>query len=600
MVSPDGSLRIYFSMGHQQGMTRAMSPLGLSIFPIMLPIGRAPDGLSNPYLRPAGGRMFVDITPLLRHPFLRRVVFALLAQFDALAPAMLQEAMRRPGFRRARPAHLSWGFVRFAAAMARRVLAALWLRDLTGFVTRTNALHDEFVAQVRQRLQNSPSGKARLEASAAILRDLFSFFVHWVPEAAAGVAAARLLPRLARRYLPADQAETLALGIPGNVVNEMNLALDDLAALARQIPSLRDHFTRLGEDAHAWLEQAAALEGTRPFLDALEAFLDRYGVRGPGEIDIARPRWRENPAPLLQVLAAHVLGPAHSQRAQWDQMVRQREAAYQALLQTAGRGPFGWARRWLFRLLYHVATQTGGMREHHKFLAVRVLAEIKEALKATAADLVARGVLRQADDIWFLTWKELLRLETIPSTPPWKENMNAAEGRADSEEDWDALIARRRADMKRFQRLTPPIVITSEGETPVVRHRRANVPPGALVGQPVSSGVVEGVARVVHDPQRERLVPGEILVAEFTDPGWTPLFINAAGLVLEVGGSLTYGAVVAREYGIPAVVGVREATKKIHTGQRIRVDGNRGFVEVLAPLPAPSGGGKGEEGEPGD
>ncbi|HID84782.1 MAG TPA: hypothetical protein EYH30_00705 [Anaerolineales bacterium] len=243
-------------------------------------------------------------------------------------------------------------------------------------------------------------------------------------------------------------------------------------------------------------------------------------------------------------------------------MVRQREAAYQALLQTVGRGPFGRIRRWLFRRLYHVATQTSGMREHHKFLAVRVLAEVKEALKATATDLVAREVLRQANDIWLLTWEELLRLETIPSSSPGKENMIAVEGRAAAGDDWNALIARRRADMERFQRLTSPLIITSEGETPVVRHHQANLPPGALIGQPVSPGVVEGVARVVRDPQRERLAPGEILVAEFTDPGWTPLFINAAGLVLEVGGLLTHGAVVAREYGIPAVVGVGKTTRK--------------------------------------
>ena len=115
----------------------------------------------------------------------------------------------------------------------------------------------------------------------------------------------------------------------------------------------------------------------------------------------------------------------------------------------------------------------------------------------------------------------------------------------------------------------------------MVTYARQDVPPGALVGNPVSAGVVEGVAHVVHDPQRAQLQPGEILVAPFTDPGWTPLFINAAGLVMEIGGALAHGSVVAREYGIPAVVGVRDATTKIRTGQRLRVDGNRGVVEML-------------------
>jgi len=114
-----------------------------------------------------------------------------------------------------------------------------------------------------------------------------------------------------------------------------------------------------------------------------------------------------------------------------------------------------------------------------------------------------------------------------------------------------------------------------------VQYRVDDAPPGALLGNPVSPGVVEGVVHVIHDPQTEMLAPGEILVAPYTDPGWTPLFINAAGLIMEVGGRLTHGSVVAREYGIPAIVGVREATKRLQTGQRVRMDGNRGVIEVV-------------------
>ncbi len=115
----------------------------------------------------------------------------------------------------------------------------------------------------------------------------------------------------------------------------------------------------------------------------------------------------------------------------------------------------------------------------------------------------------------------------------------------------------------------------------MVKYQVADAPPGALVGNPVSAGVVEGPVRVIRDPQTETLNPGEILVAPFTDPGWTPLFINAGGLIMEVGGIMTHGSVVAREYGIPAVVGVREATKILQTGQQVRMDGNRGVIEIL-------------------
>lgn len=235
----------------------------------------------------------------------------------------------------------------------------------------------------------------------------------------------------------------------------------------------------------------------------------------------------------------------------------------QTLLARASGGLLGWWRVRVIKRLYGVMLAAGGLREHGKWLIVRLLAVIKEALQDTASQLVAAGKLAQADDLWFLTWRELLAIGEDEAT------------------DWGDLIARRRADLARYQKLTPPLIITSDGETPAVRYHLDDAPPGALLGYPVSPGIVEGVAHVIRDPQRETLAPGEILVAEFTDPGWTPLFINAGGLILEVGGALTHGAVVAREYGIPAVVGVREATSTLHTGQRVRVDGSRGVVEVM-------------------
>ncbi len=560
--SPDDTLHIFFSMGHQQSMTRAMSPISLSSFPILLPIGRAPGAFESPYLRASGGRLFIDVTDLLRHPLLRRIVFALTAQFDALAPQALKMVMQRPEFQHPHGLHFSRGILKGLLKILWRLAAALWWSDLTGFTATTNALMDDFVVDVHHRLQTPPPGKAQLQAALDTLPDLFPFFLNWVPEAVAGIAATRILPRLARRYLSLEETETLTLGIPGNVVNEMNLSIGDLADLARQSPDLRACFEHLDDNGRAWLSQAAQLDGAQPFLQAWTDFIARYGARGPSEIDIMMPRWYEDPLPVLHVIAGH-LQQDESSRARFAAQARAREAAFVHLQKVAGRGPLGWLRLRLFRRLYYVMTQVGGMREHHKFLAVRVLWEVKQALKSATELLVAQGKLTQADDIWFLRWRDLMAI--------WDDEAS----------DWHSLITQRRVDLGRFQKLIPPMIITSEGETPVVHYHVADAPPGALIGNPVSPGVVEGVAHVVRDPQKETLQPGEILVAEFTDPGWTPLFINAGGLVLEIGGVLTHGAVVAREYGIPAVVGVRGATRKIRTGQRLRVDGNRGIVEIL-------------------
>jgi rifampicin phosphotransferase len=143
-------------------------------------------------------------------------------------------------------------------------------------------------------------------------------------------------------------------------------------------------------------------------------------------------------------------------------------------------------------------------------------------------------------------------------------------------------VTTRAEQLQRDKAKRPPIAISSDGEIPSPAGDREGIPAKALPGTAASAGVVEGIARVITDPQREVLQAGEILVAPFTDPGWTPLFVHAAGVVTEVGGLMTHGAVVAREYGIPAVVSVASATERIHTGQRIRVDGTRGFVELLA------------------
>ena len=360
-----------------------------------------------------------------------------------------------------------------------------------------------------------------------------------------------------------DELEALTLGIPGNVVNEMNRAIGDLADLACNSPPIVNLFEQLGDDGNQWLTQAAQQEGSAPFMAAWEDFLSRYGSRGPSEIDIHKPRWYEDPLPVLRVIAEFLNSDEGRHRARHQALVDGRQAAIQKLRDTAGAGLFGRLRIRIINRLYHAMTEVGGMREHHKFMIIRLLAVIKEILKSNAIQLAAAKKLEQPDDIWLLTWGELFAI--------WDENSV----------DLDSQIAKRRADLERYEKLTPPLIVTSDGEAPVVRYQIDDAPEGALLGYPVSPGVVEGVVHVIRDPQRETLALDEILVAEFTDPGWTPLFINASGLILEVGGALTHGAVVAREYGIPAIVGVRDALTKLQSGQRVRVDGNRGIIEIV-------------------
>jgi pyruvate,water dikinase len=562
LSSPDDSLRIYFSVGHQQMMTNAMSPLGMSCMRTIIPIDRAEGEIESGFLRPSGGRLFGDVTPALRNPILRRIVLAVLSQFDALAPDAILSVLKREEFREAASISISLPALVGAGRMVSRIWSALLWQDLSDGYRTADAIIAEYVSDVRSRLDRAQPGEEQVLASVEAIQSMYRA-VTWAPQFAASAGAHRLLRRLGRGWADPSDLEAYSLGMPGNVVTEMTLAVGDLADIARRSPGLTQLLGRLGNDGNAWLAEAARIEDSSEFLAAWREFVDRYGARGTTEIDIMTPRYCEEPLPLLRVLASSMDKPAGSHRAQHENLRRARENAVESLISGAHRGVLGWLRARLVRRLIHVSQQGGVLREHHKFLAVQTFRAVKEKVVETAEFLSDTGRLDQPDDVWYLAFPELL-----------------AVCRGDAQVG--ALqIPVRRDDLVRFGKLTPPRVITSDGETPVVQYHVSNAPPGALIGSPVSGGVVEGHVRVIRDPQTETLNAGEILVAPFTDPGWTPLFINASGLILEIGGAMTHGSVVAREYGIPAVVGVRDATRRLHSGQLVRVDGNTGVIEVL-------------------
>ncbi|MEN6460894.1 MAG: PEP-utilizing enzyme, partial [Syntrophomonas sp.] len=203
-----------------------------------------------------------------------------------------------------------------------------------------------------------------------------------------------------------------------------------------------------------------------------------------------------------------------------------------------------------------------GYREYPKYGMINRYFVYKEALLKEAEYLVQANVIHEKEDIFYLTFEELR--EAV------RTNKLAYQ-----------LISLRKDEYKLYEKLTPPRVITSDGEIIAGQYKRGNLPAQAVAGLPVSSGVIAGRARVILNMEEADLEAGDILVTSFTDPSWTPLFVSIKGLVTEVGGLMTHGAVIAREYGLPAVVGVENATKLIKDGQRIRVNGTEGYVEIL-------------------
>jgi pyruvate,water dikinase len=341
----------------------------------------------------------------------------------------------------------------------------------------------------------------------------------------------------------------------------MGLALLDVADAIRPHPDVVAFLQHVEDDG--FLDELPKLAGGREARDAIRAWLDKYGMRGVGEIDITRPRWSERPVMLLPILLGHIEnfapGAAERRFEQGRQEARKKEEEILARLRAL---PDGDAKAEETKRMIDRVRTFAGYREYPKYGMVSRYFVYKHALMEEAGRLVQARVLRETEDIFYLRFQEL---QDVVRT-------NHVD---------DELIRQRKDEFRSYQSLTPPRVLTSDGEGITGSYRREDLPAGALVGLPVSAGTIEGRARVILDMAEADLEAGDILVTAFTDPSWTPLFVAIKGLVTEVGGLMTHGAVIAREYGLPAVVGVENATRLIRDGQQIRVRGTDGYVEIL-------------------
>jgi rifampicin phosphotransferase len=564
-VPTDGALHMYVSFGHVQVMPEALRPMARSAVNTLFSFGRGEDGRSQ-YLRTAGGRLYIDFTALFHHAPFRRVAPRMLTIVDTEIAASVGAVVHRPEF--IATSGLATGqiqlasFARTMVPILARALSWLLVRDPAGAKPLVEAILEGRLAEAQAAVAAATTTAERLRASRATAGAVFPWlFQRALPPIMAGIGSrVAIMNVTAGRADPADVA-ALGRALPGNVTTEMDLAVGDLADMARAHPAVAAWLT--AGDLGAVHAALAGLTGGPEFLAALDGFLARYGMRGPAEIDITRPRWRDDPAPILQVVAGNLGAEPGAHRRRHAALAAEGEAAVARVAASGRTGFMGVPREWWFGRLARVQRRLLALREHPKFFIIRTLDLLRSAVLAAADELVAAGRLGGREDVWFLTLDELAA---------------ALDGGGP---DLASLVAARRAEHERDARRVPPRVLTSDGEIVSVRPERTGVPAGALSGTAASAGVAEGIARVVLDPAREVLRSGEILVAPFTDPGWTPLFVNAAGLVMEVGGLMTHGSVVAREYGIPAVVGVPDATRLIRTGQRVRVDGDTGVVEVL-------------------
>lgn len=566
---PSAGARVYLCGTLFQGLTRPITPIGLAALGLMRN-RKGPWRYVNP-----GLRMYVDLTAIVQNKWGRRYLTRVLPLADGRSAAIFPELLADPRFalrqrpRKAlpRPARATGGG-QVQGAEASTTLAMLLglIPALLGAALRPEAELRRAEAYGKRLeaelvLPEPATAVQRLDYTEQITnRTIDGLIRATLPGPSVGYIMLAVARRLLRGIAPPRELEAVLRGLPHNVTTEMDLELWQLAVGIGADPDSRDVFLAQDPARLAAAYRAGSLPA--PAQAGVRDFLVRYGHRAVAEIDLGMPRWSDQPDHILGMISNYlrVEDPEQAPDRQFRRAAEHAEERIRSLVERAGaRGQ--WRAR-LLELSLRRVRELSGLRELPKFHIVKILGEMHRQLLLVGEELVRAGVIAAPDDVFFLDFAELrVALRGAGMQP--------------------LVASRRRLYDVELRRRHIPRVLLSDGtdvEAAVMAKRPAT---GALSGTPASAGTATGLVRVILDPVGARLEPGEILVAPSTDPGWTPLFMTAGALVMEMGGVISHGAVVAREYGIPAVVGVPDATTRLHTGQRVTVDGAAGTVQEL-------------------
>lgn len=546
----DTENHVYLSVGHQQMMTDPMKPLGMSIYQLTS---------FGPRFK-AGGRLFVDVTPMLASPDSRKALVNNMGQHDPLIKDALLTIIERDFIKLLPNDEQSSGKSNKTVPPA----------DSQPQIENDPTIVSDLIKKSQASIEECKKSIQTKTGS-----DLFDFILEDIQELKkilfdpqssavymAAINASSWINEKMNEWLgEKNVADTLSQSVPNNITSEMGLALLDVADVIRPYPEVIGYLQQVN-DEH-FLDKLVKFAGGQETRDAICAYLNKYGVRCVGEIDITKTRWSEKPTILIPLILSNIKNfePNASKR-KFEQGRQEALTKEQELLDRLKQLPDGEQKAKETKRMIDIIRNYIGYREYPKYGMVSRYFAYKQALLKEAERLVHANIIHEKEDIYYLTFEELHEVVRTNKL------------------DYQ-IIGKRKDEYKYYEKLTPPRVITSDGEIVAGKYKRENLPAEAFIGLPVSSGLIEGRARVIVNMEDADLEDGDILVTSFTDPSWTPLFVSIKGLVTEVGGLMTHGAVIAREYGLPAVVGVENATKLIKDRQRIRVHGTEGYVEVL-------------------
>lgn len=551
----DEKNRVYMSVGHHQMMTSAIKPLGMSFLHFL-------SFWWGENLKAAGGRFFKDLSHDLASP-LRKIIVSSIGKADVLMQNALLNLLQRKDFIKSLPR--GKGTINQGTEGIAGVIQAIkiYKKNDLKIIEDLIAHNEELIRDMKQRIEKV-SGDELFEFILQDTKELKKTFLNATNVGALTIwfYAADWINKKMEKWLgKKNVVGTLSQSVANNVTSEMGLALLDVADVVRQYPVIIEYLKQAKDET--FFEDLVKLEGGNDVRDSIQAYLEKYGMRCPGEIDITKSRWSEKPTTLIPAILGNIKSVepnAHSSKFEKGRLeAKEKERDLLSRLDQLSGGKRKVKKT---KKMISILRNFTGYREYPKYSVMKRFQIYKNALMKEAVKLVQKDVIQKKEDIYYLSFEE------------FREAVNT------NQLDY-SIITRRIEDYETYEKLTPPRVMTCEGEIISGEYNSGNIPQGALAGIPVSSGIIEGRARVVLKMADAHIEDGDILVTVFTDPSWTPLFVSVKGLVTEVGGLNTHGAVITREYGLPAVVGVENATKLIKDGQKIRVNGTEGYVEIL-------------------
>ncbi|MGH0948719.1 phosphoenolpyruvate synthase [Bacillus mycoides] len=546
----DGENHVYVSVGHQQMMTDPLKPLGMSLFQLT----------SFGQRFQAGGRLFVDVAQRLASPTSRELLLNMIGNSEPLIKDALTTVVERDDFITLLPDDEKEKSVGKSGPPAS---SQPKIENNPAIVTDLIKMNQASIEELKRNMQTK-SGVDVLDFILEDMQQLKQILFHPQSMAVimAGMDASTWINEKMEQWLgEKNAADTLSQSVQNNITSEMGLALLDVADVIRPYPEVIAYLQHVENDN--FLDEFVQFKGGEKARDAILTFLNKYGMRCSGEIDITKTRWSEKPTTIIPMILNNIRDfEDGASKRKFEEGLQEALKKEEELVDRLQHLPDGKQKIEETKRMIRNIRNFIGYREYPKYGMINRYFIYKQAILKEAEQLVQNKVIDEVEDIYYLTFEELHEVVLTNKL------------------DYE-LIHKQKNDYKLYEKLTPPRVMTSDGEIITGKYKRENLPAEAIVGLPVSSGVIEGRARVILNMEDANLEDGDILVTAFTDPGWTPLFVSIKGLVTEVGGLMTHGAVIAREYGLPAVVGVENATKLIKDGQRIRVHGTEGYIEVL-------------------